>query len=58
MLWSSRPRWRSDHEMIENWLSKIHTLVYTGFASVAKFGIGLYLALLLNKRLPFKALIS
>lgn len=39
------------------WLSVFNTLVYTGFASVAKFGIGLYLALLLNKRLPFKALI-
>ncbi|MGY2050418.1 carbohydrate ABC transporter permease [Methylobacterium sp. JK268] len=39
------------------WLSVFNTLIYTAVASVAKFGIGLYLALLLNKRLPFKALI-
>ncbi|ACL56413.1 carbohydrate ABC transporter permease [Methylobacterium nodulans] len=39
------------------WLSVFNTLLYTVIASVAKFGIGLYLALLLNKRLPFKALI-
>ncbi|ACA15375.1 binding-protein-dependent transport systems inner membrane component [Methylobacterium sp. 4-46] len=39
------------------WLSVFNTLLYTAIASVAKFGIGLYLALLLNKRLPFKALI-
>ena len=24
MFWSMRPEWRSDQEMIENWLSKIH----------------------------------
>ncbi len=33
------------------------TIFYTFFASVAKFGIGLYLALLLNERLPFKAIL-
>ena len=33
------------------------TLFYTFFASVAKFAIGLYLALLLNQHLPFKAII-
>jgi len=33
------------------------TLFYTFFASVAKFGLGLYLALLLNQHLPFKAII-
>jgi multiple sugar transport system permease protein len=39
------------------WLSVFNTLVYTAFASVAKFALGLYLALLLNKNLPFKSLI-
>ncbi|MGH6922813.1 MAG: carbohydrate ABC transporter permease [Propylenella sp.] len=36
-------------------LSIFNTLLYTGVASVIKFGIGLYLALLLNHHLPFKA---
>jgi multiple sugar transport system permease protein len=39
------------------WLSVFNTLIYTSVASAAKFAIGLYLALLLNKHLPFKALI-
>jgi multiple sugar transport system permease protein len=39
------------------WLSVFNSLLYTGVASVAKFAIGLYLALLLNERLPFKAII-
>ena len=39
------------------WLSVFNTLLYTVVASVIKFAIGLYLALLLNERLPFKALI-
>jgi multiple sugar transport system permease protein len=39
------------------WLSVFNTLLYTGVASVIKFAVGLYLALLLNERLPFKALI-
>lgn len=34
-----------------------NTILYTGVASVIKFAIGLYLALLLNERLPFKAII-
>lgn len=34
-----------------------NTLFYTAFASVLKFAIGLYLALLLNQHLPFKAII-
>jgi multiple sugar transport system permease protein len=34
-----------------------NTLFYTAMASVLKFGIGLYLALLLNNNMPFKALI-
>jgi multiple sugar transport system permease protein len=33
------------------------TIFYTVVASVLKFAVGLYLALLLNQRLPFKALI-
>jgi multiple sugar transport system permease protein len=39
------------------WLSVTNTLLYTIVASVAKFAIGLYLALLLNKHMPFKAMI-
>src|SRR5499433_3736952 len=39
------------------WLSVFNTLLYTIVASVIKFAIGLYLALLLNERLTFKALI-
>jgi len=33
------------------------TIFYTVAASLIKFGIGLYLALLLNERLPFKAIL-
>jgi multiple sugar transport system permease protein len=39
------------------WLSVFNTLLYTIVASTIKFGIGLYLALLLNKNMPFKAII-
>src|SRR4051794_9392585 len=39
------------------WLSVFNTLLYTGVASVFKFAIGLYLALLLNHNMPFKAMI-
>ena len=39
------------------WISVFNTLLYTIVASVLKFALGLYLALLLNERLPFKALI-
>lgn len=39
------------------WLSVFNTILYTTVASVAKFAIGLYLALLLNKHMPFKAII-
>src|ERR1700754_1018558 len=39
------------------WLSVFNTLLYTIVASIIKFGAGLYLALLLNERLPFKAII-
>jgi multiple sugar transport system permease protein len=38
-------------------LSVFNTLLYTTVASVIKFAIGLYLALLLNERLPFKAIL-
>ena len=39
------------------WLSVFNTMLYTVVASVFKFAIGLYLALLLNKHMPFKAII-
>jgi len=39
------------------WLSVVNTLLYTGVASVVKFAVGLYLALLLNRNMPFKAII-
>jgi len=39
------------------WLSVFNTLLYTFVASVFKFAIGLYLAILLNENLPFKSLI-
>jgi multiple sugar transport system permease protein len=38
-------------------LSVFNTILYTAVASVIKFGLGLYLALLLNHRLPFKSII-
>ncbi|HKE41489.1 MAG TPA: sugar ABC transporter permease [Casimicrobiaceae bacterium] len=38
-------------------LALFNTLFYTVVASVIKFGLGLWLALLLNERLPFKAFI-
>ncbi len=39
------------------WLSVFNTLLYTIVASIIKFAIGLYLALLLNENLPFKAML-
>ena len=39
------------------WLSVFNTILYTVVASTIKFAIGLYLALLLNRNMPFKALI-
>jgi multiple sugar transport system permease protein len=39
------------------WLSVFNTLLYTTVASVIKFALGLYLALLLNRYMPFKAII-
>src|SRR5499433_1396108 len=38
-------------------LALFNTLFYTLVASVIKFGLGLWLALLLNEHLPFKALL-
>ena len=38
-------------------LSLFNTLFYTVIASIVKFALGLWLALLLNRHLPFKALI-
>ena len=37
--------------------SVFNTLLYTSVASVFKFAVGLYLALLLNQHMPFKAII-
>jgi len=37
------------------WLAVFNTLLYTSVASVLKFGLGLWLALILNEKLPFKA---
>src|ERR1700758_931543 len=39
------------------WLSVFNTIFYTVTESVVKFAIGLYLALLLNERLPFKSML-
>jgi multiple sugar transport system permease protein len=37
------------------WLSVFNTLLYTVTASALKFGLGLWLALILNEKLPLKA---
>jgi ABC-type sugar transport system permease subunit len=37
------------------WLSVFNTVLYTGVASVLKFALGLWLALILNENLPFKS---
>ncbi len=47
--------WLSDDTVF--WMATFFTVGYTVFASTIKFVIGLYLALLLNKNLPFKALL-
>jgi len=39
------------------WLSVFNTMLYTVVASTIKFAVGLYLALLLNRNMPFKAII-
>ena len=48
-------QWLSDDSVF--WLSVFNTLLYTIVASAIKFVVGLYLALLLNRHMPFKALI-
>jgi multiple sugar transport system permease protein len=47
--------WLSDDSVF--WLSVFNTLLYTLVASIVKFAVGLYLALLLNESMPFKAII-
>jgi multiple sugar transport system permease protein len=47
--------WLADDSIF--WLSVFNTILYTAVASVFKFAIGLYLAILLNEHLPFKAII-
>jgi multiple sugar transport system permease protein len=47
--------WLSDDDVF--WLSVFNTLLYTTVASVIKFAVGLYLALLLNENMPFKAIL-
>ena len=39
------------------WLSVFNTMLYTTVASAVKFAVGLYLALLLNRNIPFKAIL-
>lgn len=39
------------------WLSVFNTILYTVVASILKFALGLWLALLLNEHIPFKAFI-
>lgn len=39
------------------WLSVFNTFLYTIVASIFKFALGFYLALLLNHRIPFKAFV-
>ncbi len=48
-------RWLAQDSLF--WLSVFNTLLYTVVASVIKFGLGLWLALILNKHMPFKAMI-
>ena len=46
-------RWLFDDGVF--WLAVFNTLFYTIVASVLKFGLGLWLALLLNEKLPLKS---
>ena len=48
-------QWLADDSIF--WLSVFNTILYTVVASIFKFAIGLYLAILLNENLPFKAII-
>jgi multiple sugar transport system permease protein len=46
-------RWLFDDSVF--WLAVFNTLFYTVVASVLKFGLGLWLALILNEKLPWKS---
>lgn len=48
-------QWLWDDDVF--WLSVFNTMLYTVVASAIKFAVGLYLALLLNENLPFKAML-
>ena len=48
-------QWLSDDPVF--WLAVFNTVFYTVVASVIKFALGLWLALILNEKLPFKSLI-
>lgn len=48
-------QWLWDDDVF--WLSVFNTMLYTVCASAIKFAVGLYLALLLNENLPFKAML-
>ena len=39
------------------WLSVFNTFLYTFVASIIKFGLGLWLAIILNNNIPFKAFV-
>jgi multiple sugar transport system permease protein len=54
-VWLENYEWLWDDSVF--WLVVFNTLLYTGVASTIKFAVGLYLAILLNQSLPFKALI-
>ncbi len=47
--------WLADDPVF--WLSVFNTFLYTTVASVIKFALGFYLAVLLNNHMPFKAFI-
>ncbi|OQW50161.1 MAG: ABC transporter permease [Candidatus Raskinella chloraquaticus] len=47
--------WLSDDSIFLQ--SIFNTVLYTTVASIVKFALGLYLALLLNERVPFKAIV-
>ncbi len=46
-------RWLAEDRVF--WLAVFNTMLYTSVASVLKFGLGLWLALLLNEKLPMKS---
>ncbi len=46
-------RWLLDDDVF--WLAVFNTVFYTFIASILKFGLGLWLALILNEKLPYKS---